>query len=84
MLARAVPVLQLPDGWVHQIVQPDCDRRWDHFSIFLLQPALDVVVAFTFVRLQPELSGNFHLRFYPQMVDLNVSHFFADVAQRIA
>ena len=48
---------------MHQIIQPDRDRGRNYFAVFGFEPALDVVVAFAFVRLQPEFAGIFTLAF---------------------
>ena len=72
-----------PERRVQQVAQPDGHRRRHHFGAFRFQPALDVVVAVAFMRLQPELAGDFHFRLHLQAVDFDRVEFLAHHAQRI-
>ena len=74
---------QAPDRRVQQVAQPHGHGRRHHFRAFLLEPALDVVVAVAFVRLQPEFAGDLDLRLHLQAVDFDGVKFLAHHAQRI-
>src|ERR1700759_1293827 len=81
MLAGSVAILELANHRMDEIVEPYGDRRRHHFALFRFEPALDVVVPFPFVRLQPEFAGDFYFGFHAGVIDFDRVPHLADVTQ---
>src|SRR5207302_433347 len=83
VLARRMPVFQFADRRMQEVVQPDRNWRRNYFGVFLLEPALDVVVAITLVGLEPEFSGDLYSRFHPQAIYFDGVPHLAHFAQGV-
>ncbi len=83
MFADRVAMLEFANRGMQQVMQPDSHRRGNHFAILLLDPSLDVVVAFSLVCLQPEFAGNFHFRFHAEVIHFDRVPLLANFAERL-
>ena len=82
VFARRMAMFQFADCRMQEIVQPDGNGRSNYFGAFLLEPALDVVVAFALVGLEPEFSGDLHFRFHAKAIDFDAVPHLAHLTQR--